>query len=413
MTIPFLSTLRSLNPNSRRNLICLFLLQALPGGQTPILFAFSGLNGYILAEDKAFATLPISLIVIGTMLSSLPISLLMGRYGRRAGLLVGLAFGAVGGALGLLSVVQAEFIWLLIGSFCSGVCFASLVLIRFAAVDAVPPPLAPKAISWVLIGGLFAAVIGIEIVTRSESSLMFIPFAGVYLTVIGLNVVGMLIALGVKIPPPVIKKAARGHLFLPGRRPSAIIAVLCAMIFYAMMNLIMTSAPLAMHHHGFDNAIIADVVRWHVIFMFAPSLFTGNLITRFGTHRVIGAGLVLMIAAQIAGLSGVSMFYFYLTMILLGLGWNFGFVGATALLATTHRPEGQSRVQGVNDLCIFSLVAIASLSSGVLMHHFNWFFVNMALLPLQITIAGALLYLYLHQRRTITPPATANPVIQS
>ncbi len=388
---------------ARRNVVILVLAQAILGAQMPIIFVIGGLAGQSLASNVCFATLPISLIVLGSMLSATPLSALMQRYGRKAGFFVGSAGGSIGAAIGAAGLMQASFPLFLLGSFLTGIYMSAQGFYRFAAVDTASDAFRPKAISYVMAGGLLSAVIGPQLVKLTADA-MVVTFLGSYITVIALNLVGSLLFLFLDIPrpPPALPDSprARSRLELL-QTPRIAVAIICAMVSYALMNLVMTSTPLAVVGCGFDKADAADVVTGHVLAMFAPSFFTGHLINRFGAQKIVAAGLVILAGAGGVGLAGVNLENFFLALILLGLGWNFGFIGATTMLAGAHRPEERGRVQGMNDMMVFGCVTVASLASGGLMNCSGgsavegWTAVNMAMVPFLMLAGGALIWLAL------------------
>ncbi len=382
---------------AKRNVVVLVLGQMFFGAQMPMLFIFGSLAGAFLVEEKALATLPISIMMLTTMLVAGPISLFMGKYGRRAGFLFGVAMGALGGLIGALALFEREFYILLIAAVFSGIYQSCHGFFRFAAADTASDDFKPKAISWVLAGGLGAALIGPELGARLHDYFQLTPFAGVYLAIAALNLLFAPILLFLNIPLPPPPSAAQNSLAVPLmtilRRPAVIVAILCGMVSFALMNLVMTATPLAMQACGFSPEASADVVRWHVIAMFAPSFFTGNLIKRFGAPKVISSGLLLLGLCGVVALLGVEQVNFYVALVLLGLGWNFGFIGATAFLTSIVEPEYRARVQGFNDFCVFGLVAFASFSSGGLLSWFGWDAVLMAMPPFLLLAATALIWL--------------------
>ena len=388
---------------ARRNVIVLMLAQAILGAQIPMLFIIAGLAGTGLASNICFATLPISMIVVGSMLSATPLAALMQRYGRRAGFLIGTTGGALGGAVGAYGLYTASFTLFLIGSLLTGIYMSAQGFYRFAAADTASAAFRPKAISYVLAGGLASAIVGPQLV-KVTSDAMVVPFLGSYIAVILLNIVGSGLFLFLNIPKPPLpaKDAPRGR----SRRellktPRIAVAVICGMVSYALMNLVMTSTPLAMVGCGFGAGRAADVVTGHVLAMFAPSFFTGHLIARFGVEKILGLGIAILAAAGVVALQGVELGNFFVTLVLLGLGWNFGFIGATAMLASAHEPHEQGRMQGLNDLIVFGGVSVASLASGGLMNcsggdaQAGWIAVNLAMVPLLLLAGGALLWLVL------------------
>jgi predicted MFS family arabinose efflux permease len=336
-----------------------------------------------------------SIIVLVSMFAAPLASLTMGRYGRRAGLLIGALAGAIGGALAARALVIGSFEMLLAGSVGTGIFMGCQSFVRFAASDAVPAAMRAKAISWVLAAGLVNALVGPEIVRWLGDALAPTPYAGAYAAVVGVNVLGAVVLLFLRLPPPPRRAPdappAR-PLGLVLRQPTLIAAVLCGMLSYAVMSLVMTSTSLAMSDHGFSQGHAADVVRWHVFAMFAPSFVTGHLIARFGHFRIIATGLVLLMGCAAIALGGVELHRFYLALIALGIGWNFGFIGATSLLATTHEPEEQALIQGLNDFLVFGLVAAASFASGALLTAWGWSAVQYAAIPSVLVAAGVLVW---------------------
>ena len=370
--------------NPRRNLTVLVIAQAVLGCQAAVYVIVGGLAGAILAESQSLATLPVSVVVLFSMFTAPVASLFMGRYGRRAGFLVGTVFGAIGGALAARSLIVGSFGLLVAGSACTGISMGIQNFFRFAASDAVPEAMKPSAISWVLAAGLVNALLGAEFVRWFSDALAPAPYAGAYAAVVGINIVGAVVLLFLRIPVPPRRSQDPAHarpLGVVFGQPRLIAAVLCGMISFAVMSLVMTSTPLAMTGHGFTADHAADVVRWHMVAMYAPSFFTGRLIRRFGQFTIIATGLVLLAVCAATALSGVAIHQFYLALFALGLGWNFGFIGATSLLATTHRPEEQALIQGLNDFLVLGLVAVASFGSGALLTFSGWPAVQYAALP--------------------------------
>lgn len=400
------ATLPDNDRRARRNVAILVLAQGFLGGQMPAIFVIGGLAGQSLAENPCFATLPISLVVLGSMLSATPISALMQRWGRRAGFLVGALFGALGAAVGAYGLYIASFPIFLLGSLLTGTYMSAQGFYRFAAADTSSDAFRPKAISLVLAGGLVSAVIGPQMV-KLTSDAFVIPFLGTYLAIIGINVVGSLLFLMLDIPRPPVPSvdAPRGRTRIEMlRTPRIAVAVICAMVSYALMTLMMTSAPLAVVGCGYTKGIAADVVTGHVLAMYVPSFFTGHLIARFGVERIVGLGLFILAAAGMVALQGVEIGNFYVALILLGLGWNFGFIGATTMLAAAHEPHERGRMQGLNDLLVFGGVTVASLASGGLMNcsggdaQTGWTAVSLAMVPALALAGGALIWLAMRPR---------------
>ena len=391
---------------ARRNVVVLILAQAILGAQMPMIFIIGGLAGQTLAPNPCWATLPISMIVLGSMITATPMSALMQRFGRRAGFWCGAGGGAVGAAIGALGLYHASFAIFLIGSLVTGIYMSAQGFYRFAAADTASESFRPKAISWVMAGGLISAIIGPQLV-KATADAMAVTFLGTYLTVMMLNIVGAGLFLFLDIPRP--RRPEVGAPKGRSRRemladPTIRVAIICAMVSYALMNLVMTSTPLAVVGCGFQKAHAADVVSAHVLAMFVPSFFTGHLIVRFGAPKIVGAGLTILAAAGAVALSGVALEQFYLALILLGLGWNFGFIGATTLLASAYAPEERGRIQGINDLFVFGGVTVASVASGTLMNCSGtsviagWNAVNIAMLPFLVLAGASLIWLSLRPK---------------
>jgi MFS family permease len=391
---------------ARRNVIVLVAAQAILGAQMPMIFTIAGLAGQSLASNACWATLPISATVIGSMLSATPMSAIMQRYGRRTGFVLGAVGGMVGAAIGCWGLMTASFPLFVLGALFTGIYLSAQGFYRFAAADTASEAFRPKAISYVMAGGLLSAVLGPQVV-KITAEAMAVPFLGTYLTVIALNAVGMFLFAGLDIPrprPPAADTPAgrtRGELL---RTPRIAVAVICATVSYALMNLVMTSSPLAVVGCGFETADAANVVTAHVLAMYAPSFVTGHVIARFGAERVVALGLVILAGAGAVALSGVDLEQFFVALILLGVGWNFGFIGATTMLTASHAPHERGRMQGLNDLIVFGGVTLASLSSGGLMNcsggsvQSGWAAVNLAMLPFLILAGGALIWLMMRPR---------------
>ncbi|WP_273520993.1 MFS transporter [Rhodosalinus sediminis] len=393
----------STDARAKRNVAVLVAAQALLGAQMPMIFTVGGLAGQSLAPNACFATLPISLIVLGSMLSATPLSAAMQRWGRRTGFFIGATGGAAGGVVGAIGLFLGSFPVFLAGSLLTGLYMSAHNFYRFAAADTASDAFRPKAISYVMAGGLLAAIVGPQLV-KVTSDAFVIPFLGTYLAVIAVNVVGSLLFLGLDIPRPprpsadAPKGRSRRELITT---PAIAVAVICATVSYALMNLVMTSTPLAVVGCGFDAGNAADVVTAHVLAMYVPSFFTGHLIARFGTQTIVATGLAILAAAGGVALMGVELEHFFVALVLLGIGWNFGFIGATTMLAGQHDPHERGRMQGLNDLIVFGGVTFASLSSGGLMNctggtaETGWTAVNLAMAPFLALAGGALIWLWL------------------
>lgn len=391
---------------AKKNVAILVLAQAILGAQMPMIFTIGGLAGQSLASNPCFATLPISLIVGGSMLAATPVSAIMQRWGRRAGFFVGAAFGALGGLVGAYGLYLGSFPIFLLGSLLTGVYMSAHGFYRFAAADTASEAFRPKAISYVMAGGLAAAIIGPQLV-KLTSQAFVVPFLGTYMAVIAVNVLGAALFLFLDIPKPPVpsQDAPRGRSRMELlKTPVIAVAVICAMVSYALMNLVMTSTPLAVVGCGFTEGNAADVVTWHVLAMYVPSFFTGHLIARFGVEKIVASGLVILAGAGAVALQGVDLANFFVALVLLGIGWNFGFIGATTMLASAHASHERGRMQGLNDLLVFGGVTMASLASGGLMNCSGgnpvdgWNAVNMAMAPFLVLAGGALVWLALRPK---------------
>lgn len=388
---------------AKRNVAILVLSQAILGAQMPMLFVIGGLAGTQLASNVCLATLPISMIVFGSMTTAPWISPYMQRNGRRAGFFLGAIAGALGAGVAAYGLYIQSFAVLLIGSYISGIYMSAQGFYRFAATDTASEAFRPKAISYVMAGGLFSAIFGPQL-NKFVQDAYVTPFLGSYLAIMCLNLAGMLLFFGLDLPAGTGKVVAKVSSSIRTRarmlrEPKIIVAIICAMVSYALMNLVMTSTPLAVVGCGFTKNNANDIVSLHVVAMFLPSFFTGHLINKFGVTRIIGAGLAILGAAGLVALTGVTLTNFFVALILLGLGWNFGFIGATTLLASSHSPDERGVIQGLNDAIVFGCVTLASLASGGLMNCSGgdvvqgWNAVNLAMVPFLVLAGGALIWL--------------------
>ena len=381
---------------ARKAVLILIWAQSILGAQMPAHFLLGGIVGKALASDPAYATLPISMTVLGSMLTAPFMSGIMGYWGRRTGFLIGSVFGMLAAILATYAITEKSFELFCASSMLLGVYMSAHGFYRFAATDVASEAFRPKAISWVMAGGLVAAILGPQLASTFEDWLAPIPFAGAYQALIFVNLIGIIPLLFLDIPRPPRRKegGAKGRPWreiLSDRK--VVVAVLCAMISYALMNLVMTSTPLAMEACGFALSEAGHVVSIHVFLMFAPSFFTGHLIARYGAPRIMAIGLATLALCCLVAVSGITFLHFGIALGLLGVGWNFGFIGATALLASAHRPEERARVQGLNDFLMFGLVTLASFASGALMAGIGWTAVNLAMLPALALAAATLAWL--------------------
>lgn len=363
----------SLSAYAKSNLIRLTVAQALSGANAVVVYATGAIVGNMLAPSRALATLPITIFVLGMTVCSLPAGVIAQRYGRRTAFMVGTGCGVLIGLLAALAVVQGSFWLFCLATFFGGAYAAVVLSFRFAAADCVPPEQRARALSIVMAGGIFAGVIGPQLVTYTMDLWTPYTFAGTFLAQAAVAAISALLLLGVRLPMPTKEEVAGGRpIGIIARQPRFITAVTCGVVSYLLMNFLMTAAPLAMRMCGLSQESSNLGIQWHVIAMYAPSFFTGRLITRFGAHRVVMAGLALTALAAAVGLLGVDVAHFWVSLILLGMGWNFGFVGASALVLECHRPEEKARVQSFNDFVVFGTVAMGSFLSGSVLTAYGW-----------------------------------------
>ena len=365
---------------ARANVLRLATAQALAGANAAVIFATGGLIGSTLSPDPGLATMPISMYVVGLALGTLPTGWIARHHGRRAAFIVGASCGVVAGLVAALALWLGSF-----GLFCVATAFGGLYAavvqsFRFAAADGASAAFKPRALSWVMAGGVFAGVLGPQLVTWTMG-LSPVLFMASYLAQAAVALIAMAVLAGVDVPPAP-RTTARGRPLreIIGQR-RFIVAALCGVVSYSLMNLVMTSAPLAMRLCGLPISASNFVIQWHIVAMYGPSFFTGALIVRFGAPRVVAVGLTLLALAAGTGLAGITIGHFLVGLVLLGLGWNFGFVGASAMVLQSHRPEERTRVQSVNDFLIFGTMAVGSFSSGHLLAAFGWNAVNWVMFP--------------------------------
>ena len=376
---------------ARRNAMVLAVAQALAGGNNTVIVSTASIVGAVLAPDKGLATLPITAMVIGMWFGTLPVGWLARRFGRRFALQIGSVFGVLSGLISYAAVMHGQFWLLLVGTFCGGLYAAAHNSYRFAAADTASEAFRPKVVSWVLAGGVFAAVIGPQLVIFTKDLLLPHMFAASYLGQSACALIAALVLMFVKIPPlPATRIENPRPLGEIVRTPRFIVAVACGMASYAMMNMVMTSAPLAMIGCGHSVTDATLGIQWHVLAMYAPSFVTGGLIVRFGVERITGIGLGLIALTAVVGIAGISVAHFWSALVLLGVGWNLAFIGATTMVTECHRPHERNKVQAFNDFLIFGSMAVASFSSGQLLEYLGWQAINEVIFP-TILVAGAML----------------------
>ena len=357
----------------RGNIWRLSIAQALAGANSVVVYATGAIVGDGLAPSPMLATLPISIFVVGMAACILPVGALARHHGRRAAFLAGTGAGVLAGLLAMLAVILGSFWLFCLATFFGGSYAAVVLSFRFAAADGVTAARRPRALSLVMAGGVAAGVVGPQLVTWTMDWWPPHTFAATFLVQAAVAAVSAVILLGVRLPMPTARDIAGGRpLALIARQPRFVAAAICGAVSYLLMNFLMTAAPLAMHHVGHSQASANLGLQWHVIAMYAPSFFTGGLISRFGAGGVATAGLVLTGLSAAIGLGGMDVAHFWTTLVLLGMGWNFGFLGASALVLECHRPEEKTRVQSLNDFIVFSLMAIGSFSSGGVLSSYGW-----------------------------------------
>jgi predicted MFS family arabinose efflux permease len=375
-----------------RNALVLAVAQALAGGNNTVITATTAIIGSILAPDPALVTVPISAMVFGMWVGTIPVGMLAKAFGRRFALQTGSAFGVLSGLISFTAVTRGSFAILLLGTFCGGLYAAAHQSYRFAAADTASPQFRAKAVSWVFAGGVFAAIIGSQLVIFTKNIIPAYLFAGTFLAQSVCAALAACVLMFLRIPRPSVSRSfADGRPILEiARQPRFIVAVACGVASYAMMNMVMTSAPLAMVmcNHSVNEAALG--IQWHVLGMYAPSFITGSLILRFGARPMMAIGLAMIVTAATIELLGISLWNFWIGLALLGIGWNFAFISATTLVTECHDPHERNKVQAFNDFLIFGSMAIGSFSSGALLSGYGWTAVNDVVFPV-IFVAALLL----------------------
>lgn len=393
--------------HAHRNTLVLALAQAFGGSIGAIAISLGALSGaFLLTQDQQnLATLPVATYSAGAALFALPVSMLCLKFGRKVGFISGAFIGILGALLACFSLLNMQFqlfctAFLLIGG--SG---AFVQQYRFAAADHGSDKFKSRAISLVLTGGVLAAIIGPQTALHTKDMFLPTPFAGGFIGMAGLLLIGITILLFLK---PVLHSHIEAEHNLGAarplpeiiRQPLFFISLLCAVSSYALMAFMMTGAPLAMLHHGHSEGHAILGIQWHVMAMFAPSFITGNLINKFGKIPIIAFGLSLLIVCSIVALSGITLWNFWTSLVLLGVGWNFGFIGSTALLGESYTAAEKNKVQGVHDTILFSIVACAALLSGTTFNTFGWQGVALVLLPVASIAILSLFWLNQHQNKS-------------
>jgi MFS family permease len=388
----------------RANVVRLAAAQALTGANSAVIFATGSIVGATLAPDVSLATVPISMYVAGLAAGTLPTGMISRAYGRRVAFVAGTACGTFTGLLGAVAILRGSFVLFCCATFLGGIYGAVSQSYRFAAADGASAAFRPKAVSWVMAGGVFAGVLGPQLVQWTMDVWSPYLFAFSFVVQAAVALIAMAVLAGVDAPKPLSADLHRGRpLFEIVRQPRFIAAALCGVIAYPTMNLVMTSAPLAMKMCGLSLSDSNFGIQWHIVAMYGPSFFTGTLIARFGAPRIVATGLLLEALAAIVGLSGITALHFWATLIVLGIGWNFSFVGASALVLETHRPEERNKVQAFNDFLVFGMMAVGSFSSGQLLANYGWAAVNGVVFPPVALGVTVLLLVSLMRRRAALP----------
>ena len=387
---------------TRNNVLRLAAGQALAGANAAVFYATGAIIGVQLAPSPGLATMPISVFVVGIAAGTLPAGWIARRHGRRTAFIAGTGCGALSGLTAALAVVLASFPLYCLATFFGGIYAAVVMSFRFAAADGATGAYRARALSWVMAGGVFAGVIGPQLVTWTMGLWAPYTFAASYVAQAAVALVSMSVLAGVDLPRPVAAEIAAGRpLGEIARQPRFVAAVICGVVSYTLMNLVMTSAPLAMQMCGLPTSASNWAIQWHIVAMYGPSFFVGALIARFGAPRIVLAGLALTLCGAATGIAGITATHFSVALALLGIGWNFGFVGASALVLETHRPEERTKVQAFNDFLVFGTMAAGSFSSGQILAVYGWVMVNAVVFPPAFIAAGTLAACGLLRRRIV------------
>mgnify|MGYP001811976431 FL=1 len=400
-----LDTAGTENRIARRNAIVYAICQAFNGAAAPVNIALGGLAGsYLLAADKSLATAPVTGFSVGMALGTVPAAMLTRYIGRKFGFIGGLLIGIAGTLLAGYALIIGSFVLFCCGALGSGIASGFGQQYRFAAADRGTSDFKSKAISWVLVGGVASAIIGPQLIIYTSDLMLPVQFAGAYFSAALLYAVAIAAMLFLDSsqpaeaadtgPPPVARS-------LPAimMQPRFLVALLCGTAGFALMTFVMTGAPLAMVAEGIsrDHAVLG--IQWHVLAMFAPSFVTGNLIARFGKETIVAAGMIILIICGGVALAGIDLWHFWLSLILLGIGWNFSFIGATAMITDTYAPHEKNKAQGVHDLILFSFAGLSSFMSGLVLNSFGWATLNIITFPVVVISILALIWLLQFERR--------------
>jgi MFS family permease len=395
---------------ARSNVLRLAAAQALTGANSAVIFATGSIVGATLAPDVSFATVPISVYVVGLAFGTLPTGAISRRHGRRAAFMIGTGCGVLTGLLAAFAILRGSFGLFCGATFLGGLYGAVSQSYRFAAADGASAGYRPKAVSWVMAGGVFAGVLGPQLVQWTMDIWPPYLFAFSFATQAAVALIAMAVVAGVDAPKSASADLGGGRpLFEIARQPRFVAAAICGVVSYSMMNLVMTSAPLAMKMCGLTLSDSNFGIQWHIVAMYGPSFFTGPLIARFGAPRIVAIGLALEATAATIGLSGATAMHFWGLLVVLGVGWNFGFIGASALVLETHRPQERNKVQAFNDFLVFGVMALGSFSSGQLLANYGWSAVNLVVFPPVLLGLAVLGLAALARRRARLQPASPFP----
>ncbi len=383
----------------RTTILLLAIAQSLYSCAVITVFATGPLVGLMLAPNQGYATWPVTSFVVGSMLAVWPASYLMKIYGRKPVFIAGALSSIIGAVIAIYAIYHSNFYLFCVGVLLQGVLQATSSFYAFTASEAARPEDKSIAISWVLTGGVVAAVAGTLISSQTRDLLAPFTFAGTYVAVIVFAVLSLVVFGVMQVAKPTQAEIQGPQRTWPEllAQPKLVIAMATAIFSYALMNLMMTAAPVAMKICGFDVDASIWVIQWHVLAMFVPSFFTGVLIKRYGVNLITGIGMAILISAGIAALAGISFMHFSVALILLGLGWNFGFIGGTTMLTTTYHPSERAKVQAVNNFGVSLMVAIASASSGQMLSHFGWSSVALTVMPIAAIVLGIIIWLRTHE----------------
>jgi MFS family permease len=391
---------------ARRNALVLAVASGLAGANATVVFATGGIVGQSLASDITLATLPASTFVFGTMLATYPVAFAAKRFGRRAVFMGGNIMGAWAGVLAAFAIYTSSFVLFCLATAMAGSFQAVVQSYRYAAADTATPAFRPKAIAWVLTGGVAAAFIGPQLVIWTKEMMLPYLFMASFLGQAAVAIITMFVTSRFEDQSAEeVRDGVQRPFMEIARQPRFIVAVLCGTMAQALMNFVMTAAPLAMIQCGHSIVQSTLGIQWHVIAMFAPSFFTGNLVARFGKERMVIAGLVILIGCGIVNQMGLTLMHFWVALVLLGVGWNFAYIGATAMITDCHTPAERAKIQGFNDFTIFGITTIGSLLAGYLLAKVGWGIINWALMPIALICIAAVVALILSQKTKKLSPA--------